>query len=84
MNQLQSAMMNIAGHADIIGKEEYNIKLSERRARAVYAAMIETGITVASQVTYQENGPDDPPYDNTIPEGRALNRTVMITIMYPK
>ncbi|MEW6521045.1 MAG: OmpA family protein [Thermodesulfobacteriota bacterium] len=82
MGVLPSARMNIAGHTDTIGKEDYNIKLSERRASAVYAAMIETGIAVVSQITYQGNGPNNPPYDNSIPEGRALNRTVIITLMY--
>jgi outer membrane protein OmpA-like peptidoglycan-associated protein/Mg-chelatase subunit ChlD len=82
MSQLQSASMDIAGHTDIIGKEDYNIKLSERRASAVYGAMLETGIAVGSQITYVGDGPNNPPYDNGIPEGRALNRTVIITLMY--
>ncbi|MBU0909621.1 MAG: OmpA family protein, partial [Proteobacteria bacterium] len=82
MGLLPSAVMNIAGHTDTIGKEDYNLKLSERRASAVYAAMIERGIAVVSQITYQGNGPNNPPYDNNIPEGRALNRTVIITLMY--
>jgi outer membrane protein OmpA-like peptidoglycan-associated protein len=82
MAQLQSASMDIAGHTDIIGKEDYNIKLSERRASAVYGAMLETGIAVGSQITYVGDGPNNPPYDNGIPEGRALNRTVIITLMY--
>jgi outer membrane protein OmpA-like peptidoglycan-associated protein len=74
--------MNIAGHTDIIGKEDYNIKLSERRASAVYGAMLETGIAVGSQINYEGDGPNNPPYDNNIPEGRALNRTVIITLTY--
>ncbi|RJX29052.1 MAG: VWA domain-containing protein [Desulfurivibrio sp.] len=82
MAQLNSASMDIAGHTDIIGKEDYNIKLSERRASAVYGSMLETGIAVGSQITYAGNGPNNPPYDNNIPEGRALNRTVIITLMY--
>ena len=82
MGLLPSATMNIAGHTDTIGEEDYNIKLSERRASAVYAAVIKTGSAVVSQITYQGNGPNNPPYDNNIPEGRALNRTVIITLMY--
>jgi outer membrane protein OmpA-like peptidoglycan-associated protein/Mg-chelatase subunit ChlD len=82
MGQLPLATMNIAGHTDIIGKEDYNLKLSERRASAVYAAMIKTGIAVGSQISYGGDGPNNPPYDNNIPEGRALNRTVIITLMY--
>jgi len=82
MSQLPSATMNIAGHTDTIGEEDYNIKLSERRASAVYSAMIQTGIVVGSQINHAGNGPNYPPYDNNIPEGRALNRTVIITLMY--
>jgi outer membrane protein OmpA-like peptidoglycan-associated protein len=82
MGQLPSAMMNIAGHTDTIGKEDYNIKLSERRASAVYSAMIRSGIGSGSPINHVGNGPNYPPYDNNIPEGRALNRTVIITLTY--
>ncbi|MBI5559075.1 MAG: OmpA family protein [Deltaproteobacteria bacterium] len=82
MAALPSAQMNISGHTDIIGKEEYNIDLSGRRASAVYGAMLETGMAVGSQITHEGLGPNNPPYDNSIPEGRALNRTVIITLTY--
>jgi outer membrane protein OmpA-like peptidoglycan-associated protein/Mg-chelatase subunit ChlD len=82
MAQLPSATMDITGHTDIIGTEEYNLELSGRRAGAVYGAMLETGIAVGSQINYAGVGPNDPPYDNHVPEGRALNRTVLITLQY--
>ncbi|MBI4793234.1 MAG: OmpA family protein [Deltaproteobacteria bacterium] len=82
MSELPAATMDITGHTDIIGTEEYNLELSGRRAGAVYGAMLETGIAVGSQINYAGVGPNDPPYDNFIPEGRALNRTVIITIQY--
>lgn len=82
MAVLSSPLMQITGHTDIIGTEEYNIELSKRRAAAVYGSMIETGLAVGPQISHEGVGPNDPPYDNTLPEGRALNRTVLITIQY--
>ncbi|OKY75559.1 MAG: hypothetical protein BM485_07455 [Desulfobulbaceae bacterium DB1] len=82
MGELPSAAMNITGHTDTIGKEDYNIKLSERRASAVYSAMIRSGIPTGAYISHAGNGPNYPPYDNFIPEGRALNRTVIITLTY--
>ena len=79
---LPSALINITGYTDIIGKEDYNIKLSGRRAMAVYDTTLETGIALAKQISFEGVGPKNPPYDNGIPEGRALNRTVIITIQY--
>ncbi|MFZ5761153.1 MAG: OmpA family protein [Thermodesulfobacteriota bacterium] len=82
MASLASPTMQITGHTDIIGTEEYNLELSRRRAGAVYGSMIETGLAVGPQITHEGVGPNNPPYDNTLPEGRALNRTVLITIQY--
>jgi len=80
--QLQSPLMHITGHTDIIGKEKYNIELSERRAGAVYDSIMQTGLAGEAQISHEGNGPNNPPYDNAIPEGRALNRTVIITLSY--
>ncbi|MFZ5774723.1 MAG: OmpA family protein [Thermodesulfobacteriota bacterium] len=82
LSALPSPVMDIAGHTDIIGKEEYNIELSSRRARAVYDATIKTGLVGSQQLTAVGNGPRNPPYDNSLPEGRALNRTVIISLQY--
>jgi outer membrane protein OmpA-like peptidoglycan-associated protein len=74
--ELKGVSMDITGHTDIIGTEKYNIELSERRAKAVYDATLQTGITHAG------HGPNNPPYDNSLPEGRSLNRTVIINLQY--
>ncbi|MFH1217622.1 MAG: OmpA family protein [Pseudomonadota bacterium] len=82
MAVLSSPVMQVTGHTDIIGTEEYNVELSKRRAAAVYGSMIETGLAVGPQISYEGVGPNNPPYDNSLPEGRALNRTVLINIEY--
>lgn len=80
---IEDVAVNIVGHTDIIGSEDYNIKLSERRAKAVYdQLLVELGKEKAHVIQYSGVGPFDPLYDNMLPENRALNRTVTITLIY--
>lgn len=80
---LEDAAVNIVGHTDIIGKEDYNIRLSQRRAKAVYDKIITAlGTRKATGVQYSGVGPFDPLHDNMLPENRAMNRTVTITLIY--
>ena len=81
MWSLRAAQVAIVGHTDNIGKEAYNLKLSERRAKAVYdqiAAAI--GETPSDTLTHMGVGSFDPLYGNGLPENRALNRTVTVTL----
>ncbi len=84
MKAFPSAQAKIVGHTDNIGKDEYNLNLSERRAKAVFEQMVAAGMVAGENVTYAGAGPHDPLYDNTAPEGRALNRTVTVTLEYQK
>ena len=45
LDQYPSSSISIEGHASSDGSEAYNQKLSERRADAVKAALIEKGIS---------------------------------------
>ncbi len=85
MKDVPQANIDIVGHTDNIGKEEYNINLSERRAQAVKAQFDEIkDLAFAGNLTLTGDGPYNPLYDNTAPEGRALNRTVTIALEYEK
>ena len=80
---LPQATVDIVGHTDNIGKEDYNIKLSERRALAVYKLLTAAyGEDPGERVRHRGVGPNSPLYDNTTPEARAFNRTVTITLEY--
>ncbi len=80
---LPQATVEIVGHTDNIGKEEYNIKLSERRAQAVYRLLTSAyGGGGGDRIRYRGVGPHEALYDNLSPETRALNRTVTITLEY--
>ena len=74
--------VEIQGHTDSKGTEEYNMKLGERRAESVKTYLGTQGIS-ADRVATKSFGESDPVADNTIngkdnPAGRALNRRVVI------
>jgi outer membrane protein OmpA-like peptidoglycan-associated protein len=82
IQELPYAEVTIVGHTDIIGKVDYNKKLSERRAKAVYDQVIASNATSSDRIIYRGDGPDNPLYDNASPEGRSFNRTVTISLEY--
>ena len=80
---LPKATVEIVGHTDNIGKEAYNLKLSGRRALAVYKMLAAAyGESAAERIRYSGVGPNTPLFDNHSPEGRSFNRTVTITLEY--
>ncbi|MBU0465947.1 MAG: OmpA family protein, partial [Proteobacteria bacterium] len=82
IKELPEAKVTIVGQTDIIGKEDYNVLLSERRAKAVYQNVIDSFIPFPERIVSRGNGPYNPPYDNATAEGRSFNRTVTIAIEY--
>lgn len=74
------ARIQIAGHTDSQGTEDYNLGLSERRARSVAAYLISTGVD-AGRVTSIGFGESVPLSSNDTAAGRAINRRVEVTIM---
>lgn len=80
---LPQATVEIVGHTDNLGKDDYNIKLSERRALAVYKLLAAAyGEDPGERIRYRGVGPGEPLYENTSSEARAFNRTVTITLDY--
>jgi len=83
IRELPQATVEIVGHTDNIGKEAYNIKLSERRAQAVYKLLAAAyGEAPGERIRHSGVGPNTPLYDNLSPEARSFNRTVTITLEY--
>jgi outer membrane protein OmpA-like peptidoglycan-associated protein len=76
------AAVNIIGHTDNIGKEAYNVQLSEKRALSVRDQFMQANAPVAYNMRVEGAGPHNPLYDNAVPEGRSLNRTVTIALEY--
>ena len=70
-------LIEIAGHTDNMGTEDYNLDLSERRAKTVKAYLIKKGCN-ATQINSKGYGFAQPIDDNSTEEGRAMNRRVEI------
>jgi len=68
------------GHTDSVGTDEYNQKLSVRRAEAVKAYIISKGVE-ANRVYTEGKGEKQPIADNKTAEGRAKNRRVEIEVV---
>jgi len=75
-----SAQLRVSGHTDSVGKDAYNQKLSEKRARSVTDYLISAGVPRSNFVSVTGAGESHPVADNKTAEGRALNRRVEIQI----
>ncbi|MGD2185436.1 MAG: OmpA family protein [Desulfobacterales bacterium] len=82
IKEVPTARVRIVGHTDTIGKEAYNIDLSKRRAKAAFDMILAGGAIGSGDIAYEGAGPHNPLFDNDLPEGRALNRTVTVTLEY--
>lgn len=67
--------LQVEGHTDSIGSDEYNLHLSEKRADSVRAYLVSNGVRPDS-VTAEGFGKADPIADNATAAGRKLNRRV--------
>jgi len=74
LNQYPQTMIRVEGHTDTKGSEEYNQKLSERRAQAVATALVQQGVAQSRILTvgYGESQP--------ISSDDATNRRVKVVI----
>ena len=68
------------GHADSIGSDEYNQRLSVRRAESVKAYMVSKGVE-ANRVYTEGKGEKQPVASNRTTDGRAKNRRTEIEVI---
>lgn len=74
-----SSMIDVIGHADSRGSDDYNLDLSERRAMAVSSLLLNNGVQGERLLAYGR-GESEPVADNSTPEGQQLNRRVEIRV----
>lgn len=67
--------IEVGGHTDAIGTEQYNMGLSERRAESVVKYLVSKGVTNA-YISSNYYGESQPAVPNTSPANRQLNRRV--------
>ena len=71
--------ITISGHTDDQGTDEYNMKLSEQRAKAVFNFLIDNGIP-GENLTSVGFGESRPLISKTDEESRKLNRRIEFSI----
>jgi OOP family OmpA-OmpF porin len=82
-NKVKSINLEVViaiGHADAIGSDEYNQKLSVRRAEAVKAYLITKGVET-NRIYTEGKGEKQPVASNKTKEGRAKNRRTEIEVI---
>lgn len=81
LKKYEAANLNIDGHTDSQGEDEYNMTLSQKRTESVKTYLMSKGI-MESRLTAQGFGETKPIADNTSSGGRAKNRRVELRTSY--
>jgi outer membrane protein OmpA-like peptidoglycan-associated protein len=71
--------IEVEGHTDSVGGDDYNMKLSENRASSVRSYLVSQGIDQAN-VTARGFGKAKPVADNSTAAGRQVNRRVELVV----
>lgn len=80
LNENSEIIVLLEGHTDDTGNEEYNFRLSERRAESVKDALIDKGI-IPDRIKTKGCGSTQPLFPNNFDdELRAFNRRVSMTV----
>jgi len=72
--------IEVIGHTDNVGDEDYNQELSEQRATSVRNHLVDTGVD-ASKIVTVGAGESMPIASNDTDIGRAKNRRVEILVL---
>ncbi|QCK13752.1 OmpA family protein [Mangrovivirga cuniculi] len=80
MNDNDDVKVQVSGHTDSVGSEQYNMGLSRRRAQAVVDYLTDNGIS-KDRIVVEAYGESRPIEDNSTSEGRAKNRRVEFEII---
>ncbi len=84
LTMVDDAVIEVHGHTDSTGPEEYNMGLSQRRAESVQSFLVENFSQLsAGQFTIRSFGETQPIATNDTREGRAQNRRVEIKLIGP-
>src|SRR5712691_81535 len=71
--------LQVEGHTDSVGSDEFNQQLSERRAGSVRDFLVQQGVREAA-VSSRGFGKTQPVASNDTPEGRQRNRRVELVV----
>jgi len=80
LNKYEDTNVLIEGHTDSSGSDDYNMRLSERRAQAVSHYLASQSVA-SGRFSLMGYGETQPIASNDTAEGRRLNRRVQLAIM---
>lgn len=80
LKRFSDLQVDVEGHTDSVGPEEYNMQLSQRRAQAVVDMLVNQYGIAATRLEPKGYGESQPVASNDTEEGRAENRRVMATL----
>ncbi|MEM1383601.1 MAG: OmpA family protein [Pseudomonadota bacterium] len=80
LNQFPQSYLDVVGHTDSTGSEQYNQRLSERRANSVANFLSRTGVDRRRMATFGQ-GESQPVASNADEFGRQQNRRVELRII---
>jgi OOP family OmpA-OmpF porin len=72
--------VSVEGYTDATGPDDYNLRLSERRANSVMEYLVGNGVP-APRLSAKGFGETSPIAPNETREGRALNRRVELRLV---
>ena len=76
----RSAYIEVVGHTDDVGDDDYNLELSQQRAQAVGSYLANAGVD-PSKIIMIGAGETSPITSNATDEGRAENRRVEVMLL---
>ncbi|WP_332656831.1 OmpA family protein [Brevundimonas sp.] len=79
LNRYDQSVVDIVGHADSDGAEDYNLNLSRQRASSVAQYLVSRNV-LADRLYVDGRGESQPVATNATAEGKAQNRRVEILI----
>lgn len=82
LNNYPDLIVEIQGHTDHIGTEEYNLQLGQRRADAVKQVLVRNGVR-SDRLRTVSFGKSQPIASNSTATGRAKNRRVELHVAQP-
>lgn len=74
-------IIEIAGHTDAIGGDDYNIVLGQKRADAVRAYLVDNQHISFSRIAIRSGGKGEPIATNDTEDGRSKNRRATISVL---
>ncbi|MEM9033886.1 MAG: OmpA family protein [Actinomycetota bacterium] len=80
LGEIDGVALRVEGHTDSLGDEAANLELSQARAEAVVAALVERGVD-PDRLEAVGFGETQPIADNTTIEGRQQNRRIEFSLL---